>query len=629
MYTETKTFPIKWVIIIASILVLIIGLIAFNAYSKNKLEKDYLNVIARIEKAAEEYGKKNIKQLQEIEEECVTIEFLIKEGFLESDSKKEPVIYNPKTKEPMKGKVHVKYGGFDDVLVKYLVDGKCLVNYEDKVKLVISDVTTHSFVAKIVAPDGLRLNAFQYKLNDGEYFKQDSPPPMYRFDELLTGKYKVQVKANDYLGVEYSREAEVEIKELPLPSINVDDETSTAKVVCPEIEDEEVVCSYTVDSENWVKVTPEENEYKFEESGKIIVVVSDGYNKTEPVVEEVTVIPACVDTEWTACSGCEADCGSQCTGVETSNCGNTRPCTIIGVCVSSSSSSSSSKPPVPSTAAPKPVRYTVTAKSSNGNPATSSKTVGSGESVTFSVAPKADYEYSSVKCNIGTASYSVRNKTLTVKNVSRSITCTVYFTKVIPPTYAVYFYNDQGKILATKSVVAGNTVSPITAPIIPGYKFIGWTRNGSRFDFSTKIYSNISLIATYNGDYVTVTFDTNGGTTIANQQIIRGRTASRPMVSPKRTAYKFDNWYSGGRLYDFSQPVNNPITIIANWLPLMSKTVYFDGSTNTTTITLTNYRGLEEITNNCSGGISHSMSGNRITIRINSIQSCKVNVLYY
>ncbi|NLA32470.1 MAG: InlB B-repeat-containing protein [Mollicutes bacterium] len=626
MYTETKAFPMKWVIVIAAVLVLIIGIIAFSSYQKNKLEKNYKDLIAKIEKAGEEYGRKHMKQIQEMEEECVTLEILMKEGLLVSDSKKEPILIDPKSKEKMTGKVHVKYGGFDDILSKYLDDGICRISYEDKVKIAITDVTTHSFVVKIEAPEGLRLNAFEYKLNDGEYFKHDLPQPLYRFDELLTGKYKVFVKATDYLGLEYNREASVELEELVKPEIVVDAETNIATINCPEVDDEEVICSYTVDSEEWVKVTPEEKEYEFTESGKIIAVVTDGYNKTEPVTEEVTVIPACVDTEWSVCSGCTAECGSTCKGIETSNCENTRECEIVGVCEVSSSSSA---PIIPSTAVPKPVTYTVTVKASNGNPATQQKTVNAGENVTFGVSPSSNYQYSSVKCSVGTASYSTRNKVLTVSRVNSPVTCTVYFTKIIPLSYTVSFYGFQGKLLGSKKVVSGNTVSPMTAPTITGYKFVGWMRNGKLYNFSTKVYSNMSLSANYNGDYVTVKFNTSGGTHIADQQIIRGKTAARPAINPKRAAYHFDNWHYNGSVYNFSNPVNTSITIDANWLPLMSKTLYFDGSNNTQSTDLVNYRGLEEITTTCSGQITRTMSGNRITIRINSIQTCKVNILYY
>ena len=73
MYTETKAFPMKWVIVIAAVLVLIIGIIAFSSYQKNKLEKNYKDLIAKIEKAGEEYGKTHIKQILEKEEECITL----------------------------------------------------------------------------------------------------------------------------------------------------------------------------------------------------------------------------------------------------------------------------------------------------------------------------------------------------------------------------------------------------------------------------------------------------------------------------------------------------------------------------------------------------------------------------
>lgn len=68
-------------------------------------------------------------------------------------------------------------------------------------------------------------------------------------------------------------------------------------------------------------------------------------------------------------------------------------------------------------------------------------------------------------------------------------------------------------------------------------------------------------------DEVTVTFDSNGGSKVAKQTIEKGAKAEKPS-NPKRSGYTFRGWYEDEDLktkYDFSQPVNEDITLYARW----------------------------------------------------------------
>jgi len=614
MYEEKKAFPVKWVILGLLVLVSIIGITSYNNYLKGKVDQDYKDVLARIKKAGEEYGQKHIDQVKELEEECVSLETLIKEGYLVSDSKKEPVIYNPKTKQKMSGKVFVVYDDERSILAQYMFDEICKVNYDEKVKLAVSSQTTHGFVATIEAPEGLKLNSFEYKVDDEKFFKHDSPT--YRFDELLSGNHKLTVKATDYLDVTYERTLDVILGELVKPELVYDEVTSSVTVKCPETEDEAVVCAYTIDSETWNKVTEENSKYTFVENGQIIAMATDGFNESERVTQEVTIKPTCIDSRWSVCTGCTAPCGSTCLGTQTSNCGNTRSCTLYGTCTSSSSSVA--------------ITYLTTVKASNGNPATQSFNVPSGYNRVFTVNPTTDYEYSNVKCDVGTASYSTRTKQLTVNTISSPRTCTVYFTKkVIAPTYfTVSFMGYDGKIIETKQVLSGKTVTAITAPVIPGYNFESWTRNGVTYNFSSSVLGNLILNANYSANKIAVTFDSDGGTSRLTQYIVSGQVAYRP-VDSSRTGYRFNNWYLGGSAYNFSTPVTAPITLKAIWIPLTTVRVNFDGSTTYRSVELNNFSGLHYVSGTCNNGFAHTMSGNVINITINSLEVCEIYVQYY
>lgn len=63
---------------------------------------------------------------------------------------------------------------------------------------------------------------------------------------------------------------------------------------------------------------------------------------------------------------------------------------------------------------------------------------------------------------------------------------------------------------------------------------------------------------------VTVTFNSAGGTSVAKQSLNYGECASEP-AQPVRTGYDFNGWLLDGKLYDFTAPVTEDITLTASW----------------------------------------------------------------
>ena len=62
----------------------------------------------------------------------------------------------------------------------------------------------------------------------------------------------------------------------------------------------------------------------------------------------------------------------------------------------------------------------------------------------------------------------------------------------------------------------------------------------------------------------TVTFDSNGGSAVASQQVERGKCAQQPK-DPVKDGYEFVNWNLDGKAYDFAAPVTKSITLKAVW----------------------------------------------------------------
>ena len=110
-----------------------------------------------------------------------------------------------------------------------------------------------------------------------------------------------------------------------------------------------------------------------------------------------------------------------------------------------------------------------------------------------------------------------------------------------------------------------------------GHPVDGWYDDGtgeSRWSCTvpTEKFTGVSVPSGYalkaaHGSGHTVTFDTQGGSTVPSQTVFSG-TAVEP-DAPAKTDYVFGGWYKDSlctEAYDFSAPVTNSITLYAKWL---------------------------------------------------------------
>ena len=69
--------------------------------------------------------------------------------------------------------------------------------------------------------------------------------------------------------------------------------------------------------------------------------------------------------------------------------------------------------------------------------------------------------------------------------------------------------------------------------------------------------------------YFTVTFSTNGGTPVPEEQrVIENGKADRPETNPAKSGYEFAGWYADAGCtnpYNFNMPIDRDITIFAKW----------------------------------------------------------------
>ena len=120
-------------------------------------------------------------------------------------------------------------------------------------------------------------------------------------------------------------------------------------------------------------------------------------------------------------------------------------------------------------------------------------------------------------------------------------------------------------------------------PTLKGHTFAFWylgedEENATAYDFDTPVTGDITLTAKWNINKYTVTFNSYGGTPVPPaQEVEYGLTATKPATAPTKTGYTFDGWYLGDEKYDFSDAVEQNITLYANWEKNIYTVTYTDG----------------------------------------------------
>jgi uncharacterized repeat protein (TIGR02543 family) len=113
------------------------------------------------------------------------------------------------------------------------------------------------------------------------------------------------------------------------------------------------------------------------------------------------------------------------------------------------------------------------------------------------------------------------------------------------------------------------------------YGNVGLT--GSPYDFNTPVTGNITLYAKWDEtNSLTVTFNSNGGSTVASQTVGKDGMATRPF--PDHPGYAFLGWHSNSdltALYNFGTTVTGNITLYAKWREMTADEKADFGSTAT------------------------------------------------
>lgn len=166
----------------------------------------------------------------------------------------------------------------------------------------------------------------------------------------------------------------------------------------------------------------------------------------------------------------------------------------------------------------------------------------------------------------------------------------------------LYFYFENAAKPTVNANVNVNTIYgnlndkvALSAVVNPDYRIVGWYRNGNAL--STDYYYeytisgnadlelSIELIPTYVvtvsnenssagtvSNIVNVTFDSQGGSSVAGQTVSAANPLKYPSV-PTRNGYAFSGWYTEPEcqnIYDFNSSITSDITLYAKWVSMVT-----------------------------------------------------------
>lgn len=134
-------------------------------------------------------------------------------------------------------------------------------------------------------------------------------------------------------------------------------------------------------------------------------------------------------------------------------------------------------------------------------------------------------------------------------------------------TQTVTFMKDAETLFDTSVVKKGNTVGVPAEPTNDGYSFAGWytdVKCTTAYDFNLPVNTDITLYAKWLAKY-TVSFDTDGGSTVESQTVVTRNKATKPAVNPTKKGYNFVGWYTDNTYtteFDFENTIITDNTTI-------------------------------------------------------------------
>ena len=138
-------------------------------------------------------------------------------------------------------------------------------------------------------------------------------------------------------------------------------------------------------------------------------------------------------------------------------------------------------------------------------------------------------------------------------------------------TYTVTFDSNGGSEIAPITLNKNSQLILPENPVKEGYDFVQWELDGVKVTNGYVVTKDVTLTAVYKEaevliEYVTVTFDSDGGSTVDKVTLEKGSQLTLP-ANPTREGYSFDKWVDeSGNTVETGIVVENDMTIKAVWI---------------------------------------------------------------
>ncbi|MDR2866330.1 MAG: InlB B-repeat-containing protein, partial [Methanomassiliicoccaceae archaeon] len=134
-----------------------------------------------------------------------------------------------------------------------------------------------------------------------------------------------------------------------------------------------------------------------------------------------------------------------------------------------------------------------------------------------------------------------------------------------PDDWVTVTYSNNGSV-TEDTFITGNKATRPADPVKLGYVFAGWfDENDDAWDFATPVMNDMTLYAVWEEDPVTVTYNSNGGSFVDSETVLRGNPATEP-ADPTKLGYIFVGWVDeNDDAWDFATPVMDDMTLYAVW----------------------------------------------------------------
>lgn len=210
------------------------------------------------------------------------------------------------------------------------------------------------------------------------------------------------------------------------------------------------------------------------------------------------------------------------------------------------------------------------------------------ESQTVQINGKAVYPITPTRDNYTFSCWCSDSELTTVFDFNTAITADItLFAKWVQISNTVTFKSNGGSSVESQNVMIGAYATEPEAPTKEGYDFVYWCDDvdcTNEFHFATTpVTSALTLYAKWNAKEITVTFDSNGGSSVESQVIGYGDRAVFPEIPVKENTV-FVMWQKAEEVdsgevdeneqpimttvyseFDFANELTEDITLYAKW----------------------------------------------------------------